>query len=385
MRKLSFRRISYLLHLWLGLISGLIIFIVAITGCIYVFQQEIRDLFYSQQYVEVQNRDFLSPIELREKASLYLAKGGKEDSEAINGVWYGTKDRAASVTYNDEEAGYSLLLLNPYTGEYIDTFAYKDDLFSIILAGHRNLWLPYAIGHQIVGWAVVVFIVVTVSGIVLWLPRKWKKKAVKAGLTIKAKAKRFTLMYSLHKVLGFYTVIPALIIALTGLTWSFKWYAESYYNVISGGEKLNQWVPAESDTTNILMGVDTPDEVLWERVSKEYPIGESGTFMFDFPKSKTDTYRICFNPAENNYTYFKRHFRFFDRYTTQEISGGGLYGVSYENSTNAEKLYRMTYDIHVGSIAGLPGKIIAFVTSLIVASLPITGVYLWLKKRRKKA
>lgn len=385
MKKLSFRRISYLLHLWLGLVSGLIIFIVAITGCIYAFQQELKDLFYPQQYVEVQDRDFLSPMELREKASLHFAKTGENSSDAIYGVVYGTKAKAASVAYNDEKDGYTILLLNPYTGEYIDTFAYKNDFFSIVLAGHRNLWLPYAIGHQIVGWAVVVFVIVTVSGVVLWLPRKWRKKALKAGLTIKRKARRFAFMYNLHKVLGFYIVIPALIIALTGLTWSFKWYADSYYSVISGGEKLNQWIPAESDTTNVVIGVDAPDEMLWERISKEYPLGESGTLMFDFPASKTDPYRICFNPSNNNYTYFKRHFRFFDRYTTEEISGGGLYGVSYKNSSSAEKLYRMTYDIHVGAIAGLPGKIIAFVTSLIVASLPITGVYLWLKKRRKRS
>lgn len=385
MKKLSFRRISYLLHLWLGLISGLIIFIVAITGCIYVFQQELRDMFYPQQSVEAQTGDFLSPVQLREKAQQYLLSKEGEGEIAIYGVSYGNRKKAASVSYDDKNNGYSLLLLNPYTGKYIDTFIYKNDFFGIVLSGHRNLWLPYNIGHQIVGWAVVVFVIVTVSGLVLWIPRKWKKKAVKAGLTIKTKAKRFVLMYDLHKVLGFYSLIPALVIALTGLTWSFKWYADSYYSVISGGEKLKPWEAAVSDTTNIVKGVENPDQVLWDRISKEYAVGEKGTLMFDFPAEKADPYRICFNSADDNYTYYKRHFRFFDRYTTEEISGGGFYGTSYEKSTNAEKFYRMTYDIHVGAIGGLTGKIIVFLTSLIVASLPVTGVYLWIKKRKKRA
>lgn len=48
------------------------------------------------------------------------------------------------------------------------------------------------------------------------------------------------------------------------------------------------------------------------------------------------------------------------------------------------KLTNMNYDIHVGQIAGLPGKIIAFLASLICASLPITGFIIWLGKRKKK-
>jgi uncharacterized iron-regulated membrane protein len=44
----------------------------------------------------------------------------------------------------------------------------------------------------------------------------------------------------------------------------------------------------------------------------------------------------------------------------------------------------MNYDIHVGQILGLTGKIIAFLASLICASLPITGFIIWWGKRNKK-
>ena len=42
----------------------------------------------------------------------------------------------------------------------------------------------------------------------------------------------------------------------------------------------------------------------------------------------------------------------------------------------------MNYDIHVGAIGGLTGKIIAFIVSLICASLPVTGFLVWWMKRR---
>jgi uncharacterized iron-regulated membrane protein len=43
----------------------------------------------------------------------------------------------------------------------------------------------------------------------------------------------------------------------------------------------------------------------------------------------------------------------------------------------------MNYDIHVGAIGGLTGKIIAFIASLVCASLPVTGFLIWWGKRRK--
>ena len=43
----------------------------------------------------------------------------------------------------------------------------------------------------------------------------------------------------------------------------------------------------------------------------------------------------------------------------------------------------MNYDIHVGAVLGLPGKILAFFASLIAASLPVTGFVIWWGRRKK--
>ncbi len=42
MRK-RFKDIIRQIHLWLGLGTGLIVFVVSITGCMYVFEEEIRE------------------------------------------------------------------------------------------------------------------------------------------------------------------------------------------------------------------------------------------------------------------------------------------------------------------------------------------------------
>ena len=41
----------------------------------------------------------------------------------------------------------------------------------------------------------------------------------------------------------------------------------------------------------------------------------------------------------------------------------------------------LTYDIHVGRIAGLGGRVAAFLASLVAASLPVTGALIWWNRR----
>ncbi|WP_321335336.1 PepSY-associated TM helix domain-containing protein [uncultured Bacteroides sp.] len=382
MKKLSVRTLFRKLHLWLGLPSGIVVFIVAITGCIYAFQNEIKELFRPTLVIEASGQTFLSPEELKEKVSPYVFSNPADSSNAIYGVTYATYHYAAAIACNLGKDGYTLLYVNPYNGGIIYTEKLKDDFFRIILDGHRSLWLPYAIGRPIVGWSVILFVLVLLSGLVLWIPHRKTKKTFKAGLKIKWKAPFSRLNYDLHNVLGFYTALFALIIALTGLTWSFNWFSKTYYGLVTAGKRFEQWEIPVSNSAKVFKQTD-PSTLLWEKMNKEYPIGRQGTFRFDYPQKPTDVFTVCFNPA-NDGTYYQSEYRFFDRNTLQEVKGGGTYGIKQSEASRGDKLYRMTYDIHVGAILGLPGRILVFITSLIIASLPVTGCIIWWRKKRKK-
>jgi uncharacterized iron-regulated membrane protein len=43
------------------------------------------------------------------------------------------------------------------------------------------------------------------------------------------------------------------------------------------------------------------------------------------------------------------------------------------------------YPVHVGSIAGLPGRIVAFLACVAGVTFPVTGVILWLNRLKKNA
>ena len=60
-----------------------------------------------------------------------------------------------------------------------------------------------------------------------------------------------------------------------------------------------------------------------------------------------------------------------------------LHNYSHDEKNLGEKFVAANYDIHVGSILGIWGKILAFIGSLVCASLPITGFMVWWGRKNK--
>jgi uncharacterized iron-regulated membrane protein len=90
---------------------------------------------------------------------------------------------------------------------------------------------------------------------------------------------------------------------------------------------------------------------------------------------------VAINPDDE--TFWKTDYRYFDQNSLAELSVDHIYGKLLDTNA-ADKLIRMNYDIHTGSIIGLPGKILAFCASLLVASLPVTGFCIWYGRRKKE-
>lgn len=369
-RKSLFRRINDWLHLWLGLVSGIIIVIVSITGCIYAFQEEISNLTQPYRFVEVENRPFLPPSVLQKAAA---ARAGENP---VLGVNYGHTGKAAIAAYMDKENGYTMIYMNPYTGAILKEKILKTDFFRIILEGHFNLWLPRPIGQPIVATATLIFIVLLISGLIMWWPKKWNKANRNKSFKIKTTAGAKRVNYDLHNVLGFYALTIALVLGITGLVWGFQWFSKSYYWTLTGGKSFVAWERGKSDTTGV-NDLQYAEDKIWAKVNHL-----QGNIQIQFAQKTADPISVTYNPEEG--TYYKREFWFYDRYTLKRVPGGGSFAKPYEATSRGEKLYRMNYDIHVGAIAGLPGKILMFFVSLICASLPITGFYIWWGKKKKQ-
>ncbi len=56
----------------------------------------------------------------------------------------------------------------------------------------------------------------------------------------------------------------------------------------------------------------------------------------------------------------------------------------YENESRGFKARRLVYPIHTGSLLGWPTKIIALIAALTATTLPVTGFFVWLNRKKKK-
>ncbi|HEX7014162.1 MAG TPA: PepSY-associated TM helix domain-containing protein [Cyclobacteriaceae bacterium] len=368
---MTIRKAVAKIHLWLGLASGPVVFVVAVTGCLYAFQKEIQDWTQPFRFVERQIGPFLPPSVLKAVAEKELP------DRHVHAVQYLGPDRAAQVIfYNTDPEYYYLVYVNPYTG---DVLAVKDmarDFFAIVLDGHFYLWLPPGIGQPVVASATLVFVVMLISGLVLWWPRKPKQVRQRFAIRWNAKWKRVN--YDLHNVVGFYAWAVAILLASTGLVWGFQWWANGWYRV-AGGEKSLVYSEPASDTTQVYPSDAAAIDKVFAVMQQQYP--DARSIEVHIPVTAVSPISANANPDEE--TYWKLDYRYFDQYTLEELSINHVYG-RYDDATAADKLVRMNYDVHTGAILGLPGKFLVFFASLLCASLPVTGFVIWWGRKYKK-
>ena len=370
MLRLDFKKTISFLHLWLGLISGLVVFILGITGAIYAFSDELKEVFYKDRlHVEIpankEKLPFETIVTIAETALGKDHKISRAELPNTPGKTYmfrALKLNKNGIGYWNYYKYYYKVYINPYNGQVVKLENTKKEFFNVILAAHMNLLLGDKVGHQIVRYAVICFVLLLLSGIVLWWPKNLK--AAKNSLTIKVKAKFKRLNYDLHNVLGFYAAMILLVISLTGLAWSFELTSEKKSTL-------------HSDTT--LTAPKTQHGAILAQTNNLYPT--ASYFLYNFPAQKSGTVNITAYMSDNH-LYEKTQYKY-DQFTGKLLQKGE----SFENLKPLNKLKALNFDLHTGSAIGFPGKVLAFLASLIAASLPITGLlfYLFKKKPLKKS
>ncbi|PST82841.1 peptidase [Pedobacter yulinensis] len=380
-----FTRVNKWLHLWLGLASGVIVLIVCLTGCIWVFNEEVTSLLEPETNVVRQNRPVIMPSRLYETA----AKLYPDKTPA-----YAQYQQGRAITLNLKGAGEqgrrgggTTLKINPYTGQVVSVTERKKgevDFFRLMLNGHRFLWLPPAIGRPIVNYGTLVFVVLLITGLIWWYPKKWNKSTRDKSFRIKWGASFKRVNLDLHNVLGFYALIFLLFIALTGMVYGISWYSKGLYWVTTGGATLSEFKRFESDSLQAGRHY-TPQQAMdlaWQKVITRHP--ESEGFYYTFPDTSKASLTIGVTVYPSKGQFYNNRSYTFDQHTLQEFKQKGIYGEAYEKASAGGKLRRMNYDIHVGSILGFPGKVLAFLVTLIGASLPVTGFLIWYGRKFKK-
>lgn len=372
---MSIKKILGGLHLWLGLFSGIVVFIVCITGCIWVFSEEITDyILEPESLIQQQDKTYKKPSELLD--IVYRTTNIPRDFEPW-GIHY-RQGKSTIISLDDHK-----VQLNPYSGEVIQVQRHDQhfDFFEFILNGHRNLWLPQKIGHVIVNYATLIFVVLLGTGIYLWWPKNKAAAKQRYWFQWKNSTKWKRKNYDLHNIPGFYSMLLLLFIAITGMTFGLAWVRDGLHWTFTAGKetKMPERIRAQplSDTLQTRYsanaGIDSVLVLLIQKLPDAKIIG------IDWPDDHHPEWTIRSRITYPVQGTFKSDVYTFDRHNFKILATE-----LYKDENLAGKAGRMYYDIHVGQILGLPGKILAFIASLIGATLPVTGFYIWWGRRKKE-
>lgn len=389
---MTLKKIAGKIHLWLGLPTGLVVFIIGITGAVYCFAPELQQL-QSYRSVNPENKKFLTPSQIKKIAEESLA------NKSISRIYYDAPDKSVMVLFlKKEEYNYSVFI-NPYNGDVLKVRNNDHDFLSIVLQVHRTLKIPY--GKEIISWSTVIFLLLIITGLIMWFPKN--KRTAKQGFVIRWKASPKRFNYDLHKVLGFYISWIAIFAAITGLMFSFEKFAGFVYDLTGAKYSVIQNKPPVSDTTKQLATTDhfisatpfnsgnsldvtktesdiQPIDIIWQKVQPQL-YKDYASVMFVFPAVNNGAILIRANP--DKHTLYKSDFRYFDQFSGKEIEGAYVWGRYSDPRILADNIKRVNYDLHTGAFFGLPGRIALFFAALIVASLPVTGFYFWWGRRWK--
>ncbi len=393
--KVFFRNI----HLYLSLACGLVIAIVCFTGATLVFEKEFQVLLYPERYRVAAGAERVSIGQMVAAVGQQVAKAqvssvkvyadpartveigyqqegeGPRGGEGAKPGKEGGKPRAAGEKggkggKEGGKGGGSQAFVNPYTGQVVGLQSGRSPFFFTMFSLHRWL-LAGDTGKLIVGVSTSVFLFILITGIVLWWPQN--RKILRQRLRLKLDGGWKRINHDLHIVVGFYAAIFLFAFAFTGLAWSFQWFNDGIYWV-TGTENVRPEPPLSTPREGA--AAVTFDQV-YAAAQRQAPGAEFYTLQA--PKDAEGAFSVMLMPRDAAHERASDQL-FFDQYS------GALLGKTLFAEKNLGQRVRATfYPVHVGSIAGLPGRIVAFLACVAGVTFPVTGVILWLNRLKKNA
>ena len=360
-----------------------------------IFEPEITRALKSDVYYVASVKE--SPLPMGEL--METAKASLPDSVSITGVTV-FDDPSRTYKVNLSKPRRASLFIDQYSGEITGRYE-RIGFFSTMFKLHR--WLldsanPHGegvkVGKLLVGISTLIFVIALISGVVIWWPRA--RKNLKRSLSIPLKKGWKGFWKGLHVAGGMYALIFVIAMSLTGLTWSFDWYRSAFY-AVCGVEHT----PRNHDQKTTSNNRDEKREHKREHKDGGRHHGgerrheEGGRRHSEFGRWQQVYNELkAQNPNAPEITVSSEkasvslgntgNGRAADRYEFNRRSGELSLATKYADANEADKLRGWIYSIHTGSLGGLFTRILWLIGSLLGASLPLTGYYIWIKRLLKK-
>lgn len=379
------------IHLWLSVPTGIIITLVCFSGAMLVFEKEITEAIKPELYFVKEAKGEPIPMQqLMEKVEETLP-----DSVSISGVTvFADSTRTYQVSLSKPRR--ASIYVNQYTGE-VTGRSERLPFFNTMFHLHR--WLlgsSSGVGKLLTGICTLVLVFILITGILMWLTNR--NKPLKASLAIHVTKGWGRFWHDLHVAGGIYTTIFLLAMALTGLTWSFSWYRTGFYACFGvessekggahgeGGNSHGEGRGSRGegrythgDGRNNHEGKHGEGRGFhrrspyrhWEDVLNEVALKNPGYQQITLKPEVAEVVpegRLSMR-ATDKYSYDRR---------SGEITDVQLYSAGKKDT----KARSGVYMVHTGSWGGIITRILNFLAAFIGATLPLTGYWLWFRRKR---
>jgi uncharacterized iron-regulated membrane protein len=228
-RSVPLRRVIFWLHLVTGVLAGLVIGVMSVTGVLLAFERQIvafaeRDVRTVQLPASGVSR--LALDDLVSKARAAVPEG------RLSGVMLRADPTATVVVNFGRER---TVFVHPYTGAVLGEGAKTlRHFFHTMTDWHR--WLGTEgesrdIGRAITGACNTAFVVMVVTGVYLWWPRWWTRQVLQAVMVPNPRLRGKPRDWNWHNTIGFWSASLLICITLTGLVMSYQWANDLLYTL----------------------------------------------------------------------------------------------------------------------------------------------------------
>lgn len=360
------RKLFFWLHLIIGCSAALFIFLMSITGVGLTYE---RQMIQSAQRADFPQMPSTGADRLSLDNVIQIAK--RYDTEKPPTISLTNEPNAPFVV---KEGRKTLAYLNPYTGDEMVEPGIDTKLFlGKLRAFHR--WLTFdgkfsEVGRWVNGIANVIFLILALSGLYLWLPVKFKKKAFKQKLMLTKHHKNTQARdYQWHNVFGFYMAPVLVVIIFTAFFFSFKW----------PGNTLKSYVSTAANplpTAQALTPEEHAHQLLWQalfnKLDTAYP--QWKTINFSVPKRVQNRQTFTVDMGNGGEPQKRK------TVIVDTMNGRVVAEQSFNELSTYRKVRSYIRFLHTGEIYGLFGQTLAGIASLIACLLVYTGVAMSLRR-----
>ncbi|MGF7036140.1 putative iron-regulated membrane protein [Paenibacillus mucilaginosus] len=370
-------------HLYAGLIFAPFIFILAVTGAVYLFKPQIEQaMYHDYYYVEAANEKLPATNQIAGVLNKY------PDAKVTSYTPGETSTRSAEVkiSLNGESI---TIFVNPYTGESIGELNDRERLMDRIEEFHGEL-MSGTVGDRIVELAACWSIVLIVTGIYLWFP---KQGTIWGVIIPRLTTGNKNIVRDLHAVPAFWISAGMLFLVITGLLWSGFWGNKIQHLATNAGVGYPPSIWVGSAPTSTIKTKDIAD-VPWNAQNLEVPLSTvrqgyipvsideivdiakeldiHPSYSVIFPKKTEGVFTLsAFPPKARDEATIH-----IDQYT-----GAILADYRYINYKPIGKLMAWGITVHKGLEYGLPNQIISLLICLGIVGVVVSGFLLWWKRK----